>query len=389
MHSHQHITPALRVFRGADCLASLDSELKRLGSDRTVLVCGDWFVGSSQFERICTALGPRLVQTYAEVQGHSPVSSVEDAAQVMRNVTADAVVAVGGGSAIVTARAASILAAEGKPATALSTVIDDNGKVHSPRLLASKIPQVIVPTTPTTAIAKAGSAVFDAESGRRLAMYDPKIRVQSVFIDPNMLAMTPAALVASAGINTLSMAIEGLTSRSEDEFAQAALMHVLRLMEKNLVQAALRDDSFDARASLVSAAILCGQGTDHTAAGITTVLGHAIGARHEVENGTVNAIVLPHVLRFNAQATQGKIEDVAAALGLVGTAQQQVLDTVIEKVTTLLASLNMPSRLRDVGVPFDALPEISRIAMGDWFLKGNPRPVRSPEELQDILEKAW
>lgn len=389
MISFQHVTPPLRLFHGPDSLSHLGRELDRIRSQRAVVVCGDWLAKGPLFERIRSALGERCAGVYADVLGHSPVASVEDAAEQLRSLQADAVIAVGGGSAIVTARAATILLAEGKPASELCTVIDAEGKVRSPKLSAPKLPQLIVPTTPTTATVKAGSAVFDPASGQRLAMYDPKTRAQSVFVDPEMILSAPRGLVASASINTLSMAIEGLTSRAEDPLAQGLLMHALRLLAQNLPAAARNDDPV-VRGNLVLAAILCGQGTDHTAAGITTVLGHAIGARHEIENGTVNAIVLPHVLRFNAEAAAAGMADVAAALDLArSSGAQAALQRIVEKVLSLFDDLGVPRRLRDVTVPREALPDIATHAMGDWFLRGNPRPVRSAGELQKILEEAW
>lgn len=388
MQNFQHITPPLRLYHGPDSLTHLGRELDRIKSRRAVVVCGDWLAKGPLFERIRTALGERCAGVYADVLGHSPVASVEDAAALLRRVDADAVIAVGGGSAIVTARAASILAAEGKPVSELCTVTQPDGSLRSPRLAAPKLPQFIVPTTPTTATVKAGSAVFDPASGQRLAMFDPKTRAQSVFIDPEMILSAPRGLVASASINTLSMAIEGLTSRSEDALAQGALMQALRLLNRNLPLAANADDAA-VRGQLVLAAILCGQGTDHTAAGITTVLGHAIGARHDIENGTVNAIVLPHVLNFNADAAAAGMAHVAAALDLSGSGAQTAGQRVVETLAGLFDALAVPRRLRDVGVPRESLPETATLAMGDWFLKGNPRPVRAAAELQQILEEAW
>jgi alcohol dehydrogenase class IV len=388
MQNFQHITPPLRLYHGPDSLAHLGKELDRIKSQRAVVVCGDWLAKGPLFERIQIALGARCAGVYSDVLGHSPVASVNDAAELLRRVQADAVIAVGGGSAIVTARAASILAAEGKPVSELCTATQPDGSLRSPKLAAPKLPQFIVPTTPTTATVKAGSAVFDPASGQRLAMFDPKTRAQSVFIDPEMILSAPRGLVASASINTLSMAIEGLTSRSHDALAQGALMQALRLLAQHLPSAAREDDPA-VRGQLVLAAILCGQGTDHTAAGITTVLGHAIGARHDIENGTVNAIVLPHVLRFNAEAAAAGMAQVAAALDLQRSGAQTAEQRVVETVKSLFDDLGVPRRLRDVGVPRESLPETAALAMGDWFLKGNPRPVREAAELQHILEEAW
>lgn len=388
MPSFQHITPPLRVVHGPESLGQLGRELARMNCSRAVIFCGPWMAEGPLLERVRSALGERCAGVYSNVLAHSPVASVEEAAQALRTLQADAVIAVGGGSVIVTARAATILAAENKPVQELCTVTDEKGSLRSPKLLAPKLPQLIVPTTPTTAIVKAGSAVFDPIEGKRLALFDPKTRAQCVFIDPELIGSAPRALVAAASINTMSMAIEGLTSRSGDPIADALLMQVLRLAELHLSDPARLDDAA-VRGDLVVAAVMCGQGTDHTAAGITTVLGHAIGARFEKDNGLVNAIVLPHVLRFNADAAAAGLAKVAAALGLPRSDAATQLRMISDTVTSIFTALGVPSRLRELGVPREDLPELARLAMGDWFLRGNPRPVRAAAELQQIMEEAW
>jgi alcohol dehydrogenase len=335
-----------------------------------------------------SGMGDRYAGAFMGVVAHSALASVEEAARELKRLEADAVVALGGGSSIVTARAASILAAENGDARSLCTTRDANGKLRSPKLLAPKLPQFIVPTTPTTAMVKAGSAVFDPESGERLALFDPKTRAHAVFIHPQLILSSPRALAVNASLNTFSMAIEGLTSRSGDPISDALLMHTLRLLAQQLPNPKVGDDPA-VRAELLLAAVLCGQGTDHTGAGITTVLGHAIGARHHLDNGLANAIVLAQVLRFNGVAGEAGLQKVAAALGLPRSEGESLVAAVVEAVEALFAGLDIPRRLRDVGIPREALSDIAAHAIGDWFLGGNPRPVRSESELQQVLEEAW
>jgi alcohol dehydrogenase class IV len=306
----------------------------------------------------------------------------------LRELDADAVVAVGGGSAIVTARAASILLAETGDLAALATSRDEQGALRSPKLLAPKLPQLVVPTTPTTAMVKAGSAVFDTAVGERRALFDPKTRAQAIFIHPALANSAPAALVIGSGLNTFALAIEGLMARTDDPLADALLMHALRLLARDLPGAGGTPDAA-LRGELMLGAVLCGQGSDFAGAGMTTVLGHAIGARHAVENGVANAIVLPHVLRFNAEAAGPGLAKVAAALGLPAGGGASPLGAILDSVGALVDALALPRRLRDVGVPHEALPKIAGHAMGDWFLRGNPRPVRDAAEVQQVLENAW
>lgn len=387
MTSFQHVTPPLRLFYGPDSLQSLGKELARLGSQRAVVFCGQWAAGPL-LDAVRAGMGERCAGVFDGVVAHSPVDSVTAAAQMLTRVNADAAIALGGGSAIVTARAASILAAEGREVRALCTVTEADGSLKSPKLLASKIPQIIVPTTPTTALVKAGSAVFDPATGERLALFDPKTRAQSIFIAPAMLQSAPKALVASASVNSFATAIEGLMSRSGDPLADALLMHSVRLLASHLPAPQTHDDPA-VRGELVLAGILCGQGTDHTGAGITTVVGHAIGARHGLENGAVNAVMLPHVLRFNAVDAGPGFAKVGAALGLHPADAGALLEAIVQAVTTAFDALGLPRRLRDLGVTREVLPEIARHAMGDWFLRGNPRRVQGATELQQLLELAW
>lgn len=386
--SFQHSTPALRVFQGEDCLRFLPRELERLGCRRAVLVCGATLArDTSLIGQVLEAAGERCGGLFAGVRAHSPEAAVAAAAAEMRRLGADAAVALGGGSAIVTARAASILLAEGGRLAALASSVDGEGRLRSPKLLAPKIPLLVIPTTPTTAMPKAGSAVLDGATGERRALFDPKTRAQAIFLHPGFLLSAPRALVLGAALNAFAMAAEGLTSTGGDPLADALLMHALRLTARHLSGRGLDQDAA-ARAELALAALMSGQGTDVTGGGVTTAMGHLIGARHHVENGIVNAIMLPHALRFSAAVTRPGLEKIAAALG-IAPAGEGLAETVIAALARILAPLGLPQRLGEIGVPRESLAGIAALGMADWFLRGNPRPIRDAAELTALLEAAW
>ncbi len=389
MHSFRHVVGPLRLFHGHDSLEMLGPELQRLNSRRAVIVCGASLAREGALlELVRTAVGDRLAGVHAGVLAHSPVPAVEAAAQALKQLEADAVIALGGGSSIVTARAASILLAEDGNAGTLCTSTDASGRLTSPKLLRPKLPQLLIPTTPTTAAVKAGSAVLDPVENRRLALFDPKTRAHSIFIHPAAINSAPCQLVASAGLNTLTLACEGLMSRSGDPISDALLMHAVRLLARRLPDAAGSAD-LAGRSELMLAAILCGQGTDYTGAGIAIPLGHAISARFHIDNGISNAIVLPHVLRFNAAAAGTGLAKLVLSLPPSGMAGEADLETVSKALEAICGDLGVARRLRDVGVPHDALAELADVAMQDWFVRDNPRPVREAAELQQVLEEAW
>lgn len=384
MRSFQHASPALRVFQGPDSLRFLGRELERLGSRRAVVMCGRSLSrDGALLGQVLSVMADRCAGVYPGVKAHSPAPAVEEAARELRRFEADAVVAIGGGSATVTARAASILLAEQGDLASLATSVDAQGRLRSPKLLAPKIPQLVIPTTPTTAVVRAGSAVFDPVAGERRALFDPKTRAQAIFIHPDFCASAPQELVIGSALNTFAFVLEGLLSPGGDPIADALLIHGLRLTTQFLPDPALATNAA-LRSDLVLAAVIGGQGTNATGAGIVTTLGHVIGARHGVENGVANLIVLPHALRFNGEAAATGLAKVATALD-VGPE----VDAVIAGVDRMLAPLGLPRRLRDVGVPSDALPDMARLGMADWFLRGNARPVRDAADLLQVLEAAW
>jgi alcohol dehydrogenase len=389
MTSFQHVTPPLRLFAGADSLKNLGRELARLGSKRAVVFCGRTLSHDEKLMGLLReAAGERLAGVYAGVKAHSPVSAVEEAVAELKRLEGDAIIAVGGGSAVVSGRAAAILLAEGRHPRELCTTFDAKGAPSSPRLDAAKIPQIVVPTTPNTATVKAGTAVFDAEAGKRLAMFDPKTRVQSIFIHPDFLASSPRDLLLSACLDSFAFAIEGLLSKAGNPISDALLIHSVRLTANHLAAPDMLDEA-SVRSDLTMAAIMCGQGTDQTGGGVATVLGHAIGAAHHVENGIVKALVLPSVLRFNAEAAQAGLARLATALDVRGADPTALLEGTIDVLEPIFRSLGVPARLRDLGVPQEALQDVADHAMGDWFLRGSPRRVQNAAELMEVLEAAW
>ncbi len=387
--SFRHLVPALRLFSGPDSLGMLGRELERIGSHRAVICCGASLAREGTAELVRAAMGERCAGIYPGVKAHSPLPAVEAAAAELKRLDVDCVIALGGGSAIVTARAASILLAEQGDARKLCTARDSNGTLRSPRLLAPKLPQFVIPTTPTTATLKAGSAVLDPVDGKRLALFDPKTRAQAVFVHPELLATPPRELIVSAGLNTLAMALEGLMSRSGDPFSDALLMHAARLLRQRLLQAGSEaGDSPAARSDLMFASLLCGHGTDYTGAGIAIPLGHAISARFHIDNGLANAVVLPHVVRFNQEAAAQGLRKLVDAFGL-NADSREAAEVVVDALGSIAAAQGIPGRLRDIGVTRDSLPHLAAISMEDWFVRDNPRRVRDAGELQQLLEGAW
>jgi alcohol dehydrogenase class IV len=382
--SVRHITPAFRTFAGDRSLSALDKDLTRSDCQRVMLVCGASMLRHGDaLALVEAAIGNRLVSRFSDVREHSPVDSVEAAARQLTSSEADAVVALGGGSAVVTTRAAAILSAEDRPVRDLATR-RENGRLTSPRLAAPKIPQFIVPSTPTTAYAKAGAAVRDVENGERFALFDPKARAAGVYMHPRVASTAPARLARSSSLNAFVMAVDGLQSGVEDPLAEANMRQALRMLGEWMPQVT---DPIDGSAGvqLMLASLLSGMASDHLGTGLAQPLAHALGPLSTVGNGVVEAMILPFTMRFNIGHTDQQLVAVAEALRPTGPWDP---DSAIHAVEEFLADVGVPTRLRDVGIDRASFEMVADHVMDDWSSTTVPRRADRTEIL-GILHSAW
>jgi alcohol dehydrogenase class IV len=371
--SMRHVSPPFRTYAGERSLGALSKELERTGAERVMLVCGASMLRHRDLLDLAEdAIGPRLVARFSETRENSPLPSVEAAVGVLADAQADAVVGLGGGSAVVTARAAVILAAESRPARELCTR-RENDRLSSPRLSAAKVPQWIVPTTPTTAYAKAGAAVRDPETDERLALYDPKARAVGVFLHPAAAATAPAQLVRSSALNAFAMCVDGLQSGVDDPVAEAQLRHALVMLRTWLPRVEEPVDG-DVGVRLMVAALMAGQASDHVGTGLAQPISHALGPRASVGNGVVEALMLPHTMRFNGDRAQAAL--VAVAESMVPRREPSAA-VAIQAVHDFLESLGVPRRLRDVGLAEADLEHGVDHVLNDWAATTVPRRATS------------
>jgi alcohol dehydrogenase class IV len=366
----------------------MNRELDRKSVTRVVVVTDPALVREgSALASVEDALGTRGVARFSEVAQHSPIPSVLSLVDLMAAESIDGVVVLGGGSAVVTARAAVIVHAEKGDIRDLCTRREESGRLISPRLQAPKTPTWVVPTTPTAAYAKAGAAVRDPDTGDRLALFDPAARAQGVFFDPLAASTAPAGLVQASSLNAFAMAVESLQANTHDPIADALLSHTVTLVNENLPVALEGSADQDARLRLMTAALLAGQGTDAVGGGLAQALAHSIGPRSRAGNGVVEAILLPHTIRFNDVQDSTRLGRIAAPLDTRPTGNPTAA-AVADIVAGRLADFGLTSRLRDIVDQRSDLDEAADHAMNDWAITQVPRPV-SLADVHQLLDAAW
>ncbi|MEZ2391792.1 iron-containing alcohol dehydrogenase family protein [bacterium RCC_150] len=381
----RHVTSASTIYAGQRSLTALSRELARAGASSVLIVTSASLAGQQAHQLLLEACDDLRVTTFEGVRQFSPTNVVSALAAVLDEVSADTIVVLGGGSAMVTARAAAVLVGERRPLQELFTYRDDDGRVVNPRMPRPKLPIWIVPSTPTPAISKAGAALRDFGTGERVAVFDPKARASGIVIDPTIVRSSPALLFIATAMNGLSMGVEGLLATSSDPFAEALLSQGVREIIENLPAVHADAGDWETRARVVMGAILTGQGSDYSGAGLALALSHEIAPHSTVAGGIVESILLPHTVGFALAAVPHRVRVIAQALD----ADDHTVDGIKTALRAFAARLGLPSRLRDIGIERARLQGALERSVLDWAM--NPRMPRraSLGDMESIVAGAW
>ena len=396
--SFRAVAHPVRVHAGLDALARLSDEVDRTGAKRVLVVCGQSVARrTGLLDRVSAALGQRLVGVFDEAETGSPLPSVEKGVAKAAESDADLIVAVGGGSAVVTARAIIILLAEKGAAHDLATKYPPGQPPVSPRLTQPKIPNILVLTTPTTAATRACTAVIDPDSGHRLELFDPKTRPSAIFWDSEAMLTCPPQLCLSAAASCYSGVIGGLQAPVQpNPLAQGDLLQALSLLHANLplVETQPQDDAV--RINLAAAAFLYNRAGDSGATGggfgVVSALAHSLDTRFkQCSHGAAYSILTAPGMRFNATFNASGLARLASIMGVNRDSYDEHTAALAaaDEVTGTFLKLDMPVRLSEVGVDAAGMKLIAQDAMTDYGLHRNARPVKAAFELEELLNEVF
>lgn len=375
--------PLERVVFGRPAAAAAVEEMTRVGAKRVFIVAAKSLAQKTPAVRaIAEALGPHYAGLFDGCVAHSPRRSVIAAADAVRAAKPDMILTVGGGTAIDTVKVLQIcLAHDVKTIEGLDGLygrVNADGTRYTPTILPSPVRQVAVPTTLSGAEFSNLAGVTDERVRQKHGFTGPDIGPRSVILDPEITVHTPQWLWLSTGIRGVDHAVETLYSIDAHPYCDGLALHALRLF----AQALPRPDDLEARLLCQQASWLAASSIARVSYGASHGIGHLLGAFADVPHGHTSCVMLPHVMRYNEPVSVEKQRLIAEALGRPG---MPAADAVAE----LIAAIGQPATLRAVGVKREQLGKIAEMAMHYPWVKTNPRPVRSPEEVMQILEAAW
>lgn len=376
--------PLERVIFGRPAADAAVEEMHRTGATKVFIVAAKSLARNTPVvSAIAAALGSdHYAGLFDGCVQHSPRESVIDAARAVRAAAPDLILTVGGGTAIDTVKVLQIcLAHDVDSAEALDglhATLGADGKRQVPNIRPSPVRQIVVPTTLSGAEFSNLAGITDERIRQKHSFIGPDIGARAVILDPEVTVYTPEWLWLSTGVRGVDHAVEALCANDAHPYCDGLALHALRLF----AQALPRPDDLAARLQCQQASWLAASSIARVNYGASHGIGHALGAFADVPHGYTSCVMLPHVLRYNARATAEKQRLIAEALGRPGVA-------AADAVADLIAALKMPTTLRAVGVKREQLAKIAEAATHNFWVRTNPQPIRSSDDVMQLLEAAW
>ena len=381
------LTTTERVHMGR-CVADVLREEAELLKARRIflLVSTSLKDNTDEIDRICEALGDRVAAVHSGIPPHAPRTAVLRAAAVARDVSADLIVTVGGGSVT---DAGSIIALALKhnlvnhdDLEPYHVYVDDSGATVKPRFEGPDIRVICCPTTLSGGEFNPLSGATDEVIGHKQGYEHPLMAPISIVLDPALTVHTPEWLWTSTGIRSLDHALETLGSLQSDHFSDGMADSALRLLVEALPAVQADPTDLDAR-------LRCQVGAWQSMIpviggvpmGASHAIGHILGGTCDVPHGYCSCVMAPAVLAFNHQVNKHRQVRISTCFGSPDRPAAELVDEFI-------TALGMPRSLTAVGVGADKLDHIAEYTMLDFWARTNPRQISKPADIRQILDMA-
>ena len=317
-------------------------------------------------------------EIYSDIKANPTIQNVQNGVSAFKKSGADYIIAIGGGSSMDTSKAIGIIIANPE--------FEDVRSLEG--LSATKKPSVPIFAIPTTAGTAAevtiNYVITDVEKKRKFVCVDTHDIPVVAFVDPDMMSSMPKGLTASTGMDALTHAIEGYTTKGANTITDMFNLKAIELIAKSLRGAV--DNTPEGREGMALGQYLTGMGFSNCGLGIVHSMAHGLGALYDTPHGVANAIILPTVMEYNKEAVGEKLRDVAKAMGVPGTekmSKEEYQKAAIDAVKKLAEDVGIPKDLKNI-VKLEDVDFLSQSAMDDACRPGNPRDPKF-EEIKELF----
>lgn len=374
-----------RIVSGAGSRRQVANELEASGAERVAVITSPSVAAHPQYAEITDALGPRVAMEFRQIQPHPPTDLVVELIRQCADAQPDAYLAVGAGSVVDCAKFATLGVTE--QITDTETLMDFGVHFEYPdkewtrSLTGPMQPVFSVPTTLSAAEWDGFAGTVDTSSGTKYVARYLELTPEVVFLDPEVAATTPRPLWATTGMRAVDHAIETSYARNAMPVTTTLALGALSALHDNLAASVADPADLSAALQCQWAAMMSITGVHNVSLGLSHAIGHQLGG-FGVPHGVTSCITLPHVMRFLLPATRTEQSRIAQAMGR--SAPEEAADAVED----LILSLDVPHRIRDVGVDRANFSAIADATLGDVVARESPLTV-THDSVIELLEAAW
>jgi alcohol dehydrogenase class IV len=359
---------APEIVFGPGALAELGHCAVRLGARRPFLVTDPGLIEAGWVDEALAYLRPRGLQpaVWHDVTPNPKDHEIEAAFERYAESGGDVIIGLGGGSCIDAAKGVAILSGNG------GRILGYEGVDMVVRPIP---PTVMVPSTSGTGADVSQFAVVTDTAARIKITISRTLVPEISVIDPRLLFTMPQWLSAATGLDALTHAIEAFVSRAHNLLTDGHALHAVELITRHLLRTQLRPSEISPRLAMAQGSLEAGMAFTNAILGATHAMSHQVGGLLDVAHGVVNGVLLPHVIRFNAEAQAEQFVPLAEAAGLStdGVPAHEVALLLAGRVRELADEVGVPSGLATLGVTEAVLPQLARTTLKDACLATNPR----------------
>ena len=367
-------------YHGKGAILNVTAEAKLRGFKKAFICSDPDLVKFNVTKKVTDLLDKEGLEyeLYSNIKANPTIENVQSGVEAFKKSGADYIIAIGGGSSMDTSKAIGIIITNPE--------FEDVRSLEG--LSPTKNPCVPIFAVPTTAGTAAevtiNYVITDVEKKRKFVCVDPHDIPVVAFVDPDMMSSMPKGLTASTGMDALTHAIEGYTTKGANIITDMFNLKAIELIAKSLRGAV--ENTAEGREGMAIGQYLTGMGFSNCGLGIVHSMAHGLGALYDTPHGVANAIILPTVMEYNADAVGEKLRDVAKAMGVEGTekmSEAEYKKAAVDAVKKLSEDVGIPKDLKEIVKPED-VDFLSQSAMDDACRPGNPRDPKF-EEIKELF----
>ncbi|MGN1317912.1 MAG: lactaldehyde reductase [Lachnospirales bacterium] len=368
-------------YHGSGAINAISDEAKGRGFKKAFVCSDPDLIKFGVTKKVTDVLDSANLEyeIYSNIKPNPTIENVQTGVEAYKASGADYIIAIGGGSSMDTAKAIGIIINNPD----FSDVVSLEGVAPTKN---KSVPIFAVPTTAGTAAeVTINYVITDAAKNRKMVCVDPKDIPVVAFVDPDMMSSMPKGLTAATGMDALTHAIEGYITAGAWELSDMFHLKAIEIIAKNLRGAV--NNTPEGREGMALGQYVAGMGFSNVGLGIVHSMAHPLGALYDTPHGVANAIILPTVMEYNAEATGEKYRDIAKAMGVEGTENMSVEEyrkAAVDAVRKLSEDVGIPADLKEI-VKKEDIPFLAQSAYDDACRPGNPKET-SVEDITKLYE---